>query len=692
MTGKKAIHVAMALILFSAFSTALLAQTQNSAPNGSANPPHLLPGLDKSLLDTTADPCADFFQYACGNFAKLYPIPNDRSGYGTGAMVADYTESVLHTMLESAAAGAKRTANEQKIGDYYASCVAEDMIDQNGLKPLEPELSRIADLKSKDELPELLAHYQLINVNAFFNFGEQQDFKDARKQIAAVDQGGLGLPERDFYFRTGDVAEKTRAQYVQHITNMLKLMGEPEPRAAADAQAIMQLETALAKVSMDITSRRDPKNIYHLMPVSELATLAPGFAWDRFLKAFNSLSVSELNVTNLDFFKGLNALLASTDLDTVKTYLRWQLVHSTDSLVLPKPFADEEFDFYRRKLGGQPEQRARWKRCVQATDGALGEALGQVYVAQQFPPSSKQATVQMVHDIETAMDQDLDTLDWMSADTKARAKEKLRAIADKIGYPDHWRDYSKLSIVRGDAFGNSQRAVEFENLRQLAKIGRPVDRGEWGISPATVDAYYSASMNDINFPAGILQSPLYDPNATDAENYGHVGGIVGHELTHGFDDEGRQFGANGNLSDWWTPEDAKKFEQKADCEVKEYGNFVAVDDVKVNGKLTLGENTADNGGLRLAYIAFLADAKRKSIDLTQKQDGYTPLQQFFLGHGQSWCGSLRPEQLRLQVQTDPHSPRKFRVNGVVQNMPEFGQAFGCKPGQPMMPVNACRVW
>ena len=693
MTGKKAIQVAMALILFSGFSTALLAQAQSSAPNGSANPPHLLPGLDKSLLDTAADPCADFFQYACGNFAKLYPIPNDRSGYGTGTMIADYTETVLHAMLESAAnSSSQRTANEQKIGDYYASCTAEDAINQNGLKPLEPELSRIADLESKDELPELLAHYQLINVNALFNFGEQQDFKDARKQIAAVDQGGLGLPERDFYFRTGDVAEKTRAQYVQHITNMLKLMGEPEPRAAADAQAIMQLETALAKASMDITSRRDPKNVYHLMPVSELASVAPGFNWDRFLKAFNSLSVSELNVTNPDFFKGLNALVASTDLDTVKTYLRWQLVHSTDSLVLPKPFADEEFDFYRRKLGGQPEQRARWKRCVQATDGALGEALGQVYVAQQFPPSSKQATVQMVHDIETAMDQDLDTLDWMSADTKARAREKLRAIADKIGYPDHWRDYSKLSIVRGDAFGNSLRAVEFENRRQLAKIGQPVDRGEWGITPATVDAYYSASMNDINFPAGILQSPLYDPNATDAENYGHVGGIVGHELTHGFDDEGRQFGANGNLSDWWTPEDAKKFEQKADCEVKEYGNFVAVDDVKVNGKLTLGENTADNGGLRLAYIAFLADAKRKSIDLTQKQDGYTPLQQFFLGHGQSWCGSLRPEQLRLQVQTDPHSPRKFRVNGVVQNMPEFGQAFGCKPGQPMMPVNACRVW
>jgi predicted metalloendopeptidase len=400
-----------------------------------------------------------------------------------------------------------------------------------------------------------------------------------------------------------------------------------------------------------------------------------------------------LNVTNPDFFRGLNALLASADLETIKTYLRWQLIHSTDGLVLPQAFDDEKFDFYQHKLGGQPEQRARWKRCVHSTDQALGQALGQVYVAQEFPPSSKQATVQMVHDIEAAMDQDLDTIDWMSAATRARAKEKLHAIADKIGYPDHWRDYSSLIIVRGDAFANDQRATEFENRRDLAKIGQPVDRNEWGMSPPTVNAYYSPSMNDINFPAGILQSPMYDSKANDAENYGHIGAIVGHELTHGFDDQGRKFDASGNLDDWWTPEDAKQFKEKADCEVKEYGNFVAVDDVKVNGKLTLGENTADNGGLRLAYIAFLADAKRKMIGLAQKQnDGYTPIEQFFLGYGQSWCGDTRPAQLRLQVQTDPHSPRQFRVDGVVENMSEFGQAFGCKTGQPMMPVHACRVW
>ena len=679
----------MTIVAMLVLACTLSAQTASS----NAQNPQLLPGLDTQLIDTRADPCVDFFQYACGNFSKLHPIPPDRASYGSGTIIFDYTQTVLRAMLDKAAAGgAKRTPNEQKIGDYYASCMDTEAIERNGLKPLQPDLDRIAALKSKDELTQLLGQFQLINVNAFLGFGEQQDFKDARRQIAVLDQAGLGLPERDYYFRTGDVAEKTRTQYVQHITNVLKLMGEPEAQAAEDAQKIMQLETALAKVSMDITSRRDPKNIYHMTPVSQLAILAPAISWEHFVAASGGPPVTELNVANPDFFKGLNNVITSTDLETIKTYLRWQLVNSTESTVLPKALDDENFDFNRHKLAGQPEQQRRWKRCVQATDGALGEALGQVYVAQEFPPSSKQATVQMVRDIEAAMDQDLDTLDWMSPETKIRAKEKLHAVANKIGYPDHWRDYSRLTVVRGDAFGNAQRAVEFENRRQLAKIGKPVDRGEWGISPPTVDAYYSASMNDINFPAGILQPPLYDPHATDAENYGHIGGVVGHELTHGFDDEGRQFDGNGNLADWWTADDAKKFEEKADCEVNEYGSFVVVDDVKINGKLTLGENTADNGGLRLAYIAFLADAKRKSIDLNSKQDGYTPLQQFFLGHGQNWCGDTRPEQLRLQAQTDPHSARKFRVNGVVQNMPEFGQAFGCKPGQPMMPTNSCRVW
>ena len=688
-----ALGIALVLVFVVFVSTPSPAQTAAPALAPAQKTYERLPGLDQRLIDASADPCADFFQYACGNFPKLYPIPSDRAGFGTGAMVAEYTAHVLQGLLEKAAGGGPgRTPNEQKIGDFYAACMDEDTINRKGLQPLQPDLDRIAALKTKEQLPELLAYFQLIGVNAFLGFGEQQDFKDARKQIAVVAQGGLGLPERDYYFRTGEVAEKTRAQYVQHIANLLKLTGEPEAKATADAQAIMKLETALAQVSLDVTSRRDPKKVYHLMPISELAALSPAFGWNRFLADSGAPPFSELNVAEPEFVKGLSQLLASSDLDTIKTYLRWQLVAAVPGYVLPKALDDEGFDFFGRKLRGQPEQRARWKRCADATDNALGEAVGQVYVAQEFSPADKQATVQMVDDIEAAMNRDLDSLDWMSAETKTRAQAKLHLVADKIGYPEHWRDYSKLSIVRDDAYGNVLRATEFESRRQLAKIGRPVDRGEWDMSPSTVNAYYNPSMNDINFPAAILQPPFYDPHATDAENYGHGGAIVGHELTHGFDDQGRQFDGNGNLEDWWTPEDGRKFDQKAECEVKEYGNFVAVDDVKVNGKLTLGENTADNGGLRLSYMAFLADAKRKGIDLARKQDGYTPIQQFFLAYGQDWCGATRPEQLRLQVQTDPHSPRQFRVNGVVDNMPEFGQAFGCKPGQPMMPINACRVW
>ncbi len=514
MTGTWRTLVARVLVA-SALCTTLIAQTQSKGSPDAEKTYERLPGLDKQLIDTSSSPCTDFAKYACGNFSKLYPIPPDRSGFGPGAMVVEYNQRVLHTMLERAAAGGSdRTPNEQQIGDYYASCMDENAIDRKGLTPLQPELDRIAALKSKDELTPLLAHYQLIGVNAFFNYGEQQDFKDARKQIAALDQGGLGLPERDYYFRTGEAAEKTRNEYVQHITNVLKLMGEAESQAASNARAIMQFETALAKVSMDITSQRDPKNVYHLMPASDVAGLTPDVSWIQFFKDTGTPPITEINVANPDFFKGLNALLSSTSLPVVQTYLRWQVINSTPSEVLPKVFDDEHFDFYGRKLRGQPEQRARWKRCVQATDAALGEALGQVYVAQEFPPSSKQATLQMVHDIETAMDQDIDTLDWMSPATKVRAKEKLHAVADKIGYPDHWRNYSKLVILRGDAYGNAMRAIEFENERELAKIGKPVDRGEFGMTPPTVNAYYSSSMNDINFPAGILQPPFLIPTQT----------------------------------------------------------------------------------------------------------------------------------------------------------------------------------
>jgi putative endopeptidase len=670
-----------------------LAQSGSSGKSGEQTLKQM-PGLDKSLIDTQADPCVDFAAYACGHFSQLYPIPADRSSWGSLSLLSEYTQQELRGLLEKVAADKpSRTSNEQKIGDYYASCMDEATINRKGLTPIEPMMRRIAALKDKGELTDLLAKFQLVNANAFFAIGEQQDFKDATKQIAAVDQAGLGLPERDFYFRTGAEAEKTRKQYVEHLNKIFKLLGESDAQAAADAKKVMDLETAIAKVSMDVTSRRDPKNIYHLMPLKELTAMTPEINWERVFTTAGAPAITDLNVTNPDFFKGLQAIFTSTDLDTIKAYLRWQLINGIDSTALPKDLDEEQFKFYGRELEGQPEQRARWKRCAASTDGALGEALGQVYVKEHFPPSNKAYTLQMVRDIEAAMDKEIDALDWMSPATKASAKEKLHKIANKIGYPDKWRDYSKLEIVRGDAMKNALAAVEFENHRQLAKIGTPVDRGEFGMSPPTINAYYNPSMNDINFPAGILQPPFYDPHATDAENYGHIGAVVGHELTHGFDDEGSKFDASGNLANWWTAEDEKKFKAMTDCEVKEYDSFTAVDDLKLNGKLTLGENTADNGGLRLAYMAFLADAKRKNIDLSAKQpDGYTPVQQFFLAFAQNWCSVERPEALRVSVQTDPHSPPVWRVKGVVQNMPAFGKAFGCKTGQPMMPANACHVW
>jgi endothelin-converting enzyme/putative endopeptidase len=537
-----------------------------------------------------------------------------------------------------------------------------------------------------------LAHDQLIGVNAFLGYGSQQDFKDATRNIAAVAQGGLGLPEKDYYFRTGAKDEEIRKQYVQHVANVLKLLGEADAQAAGDAQAILKLETALAKVSLDVTSQRDPHNVYHMMRTKELQALTPAFNWDRFYSSTGAPAFTGLNVAEPEFFKGLNEVIAQTDLPVIQAYLRWQLADSLPGTILPKALDDEKFDFDSRTLEGTPEQQPRWKRCVRSTDGALPEALGKVYVERQFPGSSKARTLQMIRDIEAAMDQDIASLDWMSPETKARAKQKLHLIANKVGYPDTWRDYSKLEIVRGDAFGNSLRATEFESRRQWAKIGKQVDREEWITSTPTVNAFYNPNMNDINFPAGVLQPAFFDASQPDAPNYGHIGLFMGHEMTHGFDDQGRQFDGNGNMEDWWTKEDADKFNQKAQCLVDEYAQF-SVGDTKLNGKLTLGENTADNGGLRLAYLAFVARAAQEGTDQNKKSaDGYTPIQQFFLGYAQNWCSQWRPELERLIATTDPHSPDRFRTNGVLVNMPEFSKAFSCKTGQPMAPAKACRVW
>jgi putative endopeptidase len=656
-------------------------------------PVRTIPGFDKAAIDTSADPCADFYQYACGNYSKLHPIPADLPSFDQFSNLYEFNLQALHGILEKAtAAHAAPGSDEQKIGDYYASCMDTTAIDKAGLAPIQPELDRIAAIKSRDELTPEIAHLQRISVSAFFGLGSEQDLKDATREIAVVDQGGIGLPEKDYYLRSGAKDDELRGQYVQHIANVLKLLGTSPDVAGKNATGIMAFETALAKVSMGNVERRDPDKTYHMQLVTKFASDTPNLSVASFLKDAGAPPVTELNVATPEFFAGLNQLLASTSLDTLKDYMRVFLVDSFSSR-LPKTFDEEHFDFYGRKLQGIPEQQARWKRCVDATDSALGEVLGKVYVAQYFGGDSKAKTAQEVKEIEAAMGHDLDQLEWMSPATKTKAQEKLVAIVDKIGYPNKWRDYSALTISSGDSLGNSLRAREFETGYQLHKIGRPVDKGEWDMTPPTVNADYLPSMNTINFPAGILQPAFYDSSASDATNFGHIGAIVGHELTHGFDDEGRKFDAQGNLKDWWTADDAKRFEQRTDCLVNEYNGFVAVDDLHVNGKLTLGENTADNGGLRLAWMALLADAASKDESLESKTaNGYTLKQELFLGWAQNWCSTDRPEMLRLAAQTDVHSPDRIRANGVVVNMPEFRQVFGCKAGQPMAPETMCRVW
>ena len=694
------IRTVLALTLFAATA---VARAQTPAPD---SPPqtHYVPSpaFDLSSINTGADPCNDFYKFACGNFATNHPIPADQSHVDQFYVLSNVNTQELSGILQKfAVPSPDRTPNEQKIGDFYAACMNTPLIEKQDLTPIQPLLDKIDSVR-KSGLAELAGELQRIGVNAFFGFGEQQDYKDSTKQVATVDQGGLGLPERDYYTRTGDTDKQIRAQYVAHITKMLAFAGELPPQAAHDAQNILAFETLLANASMTVTARRDPEAVYHPQTIAAFEASVAPVDITPFLQAIHApaalpgpLGPDSIINANPAFFPAMVAAIHATDIDTLRAYLRYVLL-TTFATQLPKRINDENFDFYSRKLEGQPEQDPRWKICSNAVDSGLGEALGQVYVQQYFPADSKEKTLVMVHDIESAMDQDLDTLDWMSPATKIKAKEKLHAVADKIGYPDHWRDYSKLTVSPTEAFANDARATAFENDRELNKIGKPVDKLEWGMTPPTVNAYYNPSMNDINFPAGILQPAFYDPHADVAVNYGHMGAVIGHELTHGFDDEGRKFDGLGNLTDWWTPADVKNFEAKTSCLVNEYGSFTAVgegkDAVKVNGQLTLGENTADNGGLVLAYMAYLARAKKDGIDIHKKIDGYTGAQRFYIAFAQNWCENSRPEEVRNRTLTDPHSPDHFRANGAIVNQPGFAAAFSCKQGSPMVPNQSCRVW
>ncbi|MEO8050794.1 MAG: M13 family metallopeptidase [Acidobacteriota bacterium] len=647
------------------------------------------PGFDPAAIDRSADPCVDFYQFACGAWMKANPVPPDQSRWGRFDALQDRNRDVLHKILEEAAvAKPGRTAIEQKIGDYYAACMNESEIDAKDGTPLKAELDRIKAMDDKRDLTATVALLFRNGTSPFFRFGSGPDAKNSAMMIGDLDQGGLGLPDRDYYLKTDEKSAEIRKLYVEHVQKMLQLAGVSPADAAKQAQAVMAFETELAKASLDRVSRRDPEKVYHKMTLRELDALGSGIAWDRFFKDVGSPKLESLNVDVPDFIKGLSAAIASASIGDLKAYLTWNLARDSSN-ALSLPFEQESFNFYGKVLRGAKEMRPRWKRCVDLTDQQLPDALGRKFVETTLGEEGMRRTHEMVGEIEKAMAKDLDTVEWMTPQTKQLALEKLHGVLNKIGTNDKWRTYASVRISRDDFFGNTERAAHYEVERELTRIGKPVDKKEWGMSQPTVNAYYDPQQNNINFPAGILQPPFYDNKMDDAVNYGAIGSVIGHELTHGFDDEGRQFDAKGNLRDWWTEADAKAFTQRAECLVQEYGNFSPVDDVKLNGKLTLGENTADNGGLRLAYMALM---DKLGGNEPPPRDGFTAEQRFFLGWGQVWCQNVRPEAARLRAQTDPHSPGNFRVNGTVSNMPEFQKAFACRTGQPMVRGPACRVW
>ena len=672
--------VAISLVLASAPSAQDNSATGKPSAGARFAPGMLAPGID---------PCNDFYAYVCSTWQAQNPLPPDRVAWGKFNDFHQRGEYIVRDILEKAAVDSPgRTATDQKMGDYYATCMDDTAVETAGTEPLYGDFQSIAALHSTAALPGEIARLHRQGSKALFTFSSGSDFKDASRMIAELDQGGLGLPDRDYYVKDDPRSAEIRQKYVDHVQKMFQLLGDSPDNAAAAAKAVMAIESGLAGNALDQTTRRDPQRVYHRLSGRELASLGPGFDWSRYFERVGAPRFDSLNVVEPEYVQGLHRILGATSLNDWKTYLRWHVVHST-ATVLPSAFVNEHFRFFEATLQGAKEQLPRWKRCVSAATEDLGEAIGERYVRQTFGEEGKTRTLAIVGALERALAEDIKGLPWMSGETKKAALGKLQAITNRIGYPDTWRDYSSLKIVRGDAVGNSRRAKGWDLRRRIGKIGKALDKRDWPYPPMTINASYDPRENAITFPAGILQPPFYDNQADDALNFGAIGAAIGHELTHGFDDHGSQFDADGNLRDWWTGADKQRFRERTRCIEDQYGSFVAIDTVKLNGKLTLGENMADNGGLRIAYMAMLETFAGME---PPPVEGLAARQRFFLGWANVWCANRTEAIERKAVASDPHAPGRYRVNGSVSNMPEFREAYGCKAASPMVNPNVCKVW